>query len=345
MKTSVKVLALLSALVVVFSAVGVYATWQYTENEVFPATATLSIVPFPWSGSEILPDGEGFNHAWLINNLLNGKDANGNGIGLNTTNSELNQEIADRWKSGFLDPRRDTIGSMATWFGGTLDAMFGSEAANLEFLIKFIDENGDGQIDYYYIYTVGLRFSDSDPQYGLWGSPNIPYGNKIYPIYRTKIVKDQYDQWAAESSALGFANSALYDASSSLGFIASIPSFDEDTWKPVNADGTNMPGQSMDDPLWTYADLENSIEVGTKTTVVYYAFSPLATNTYTVTAAEGSDCRFVVYDGNQNEIARSGSGDTSVSFNGAYSNNNRRTYYIAVSGDTELTFTVTQANG
>jgi hypothetical protein len=234
---------------------------------------------------------------------------------------------------------------MATWFGGALDAMFGSEAANLEFLIKFIDENGDGQIDYYYIYTVGLRFSDSDPQYGLWGSPNIPYGNKIYPIYRTKIVKDQYDQWAAESSALGFANSALYDASSSLGFIASIPSFDEDTWKPVNADGTNMPGQSMDDPLWTYADLENSIEVGTKTTVVYYAFSPLATNTYTVTAAEGSDCRFVVYDGNQNEIARSGSGDTSVSFNGAYSNNNRRTYYIAVSGDTELTFTVTQANG
>ncbi len=329
MKTSLKILTLLCVTVLLFSAAGVYAIWSYDETEaVYPVTEELEIRFFPWEGSELLPDEQGYNHFWLIENLLNGKDANGNGIGLNHPNSELNQNIDDRWSSGWFDPQKDTVGSMSTWIGGNLDSIFGTEAANLEFLIEFIDTNKDGKIDYYYIYTVGLQFSQN-PAWGVWGSPYIPYGKKIYPIYRTKVEKNSYGEWGATESELGFAESDEYDASTSLGFVASIPSFDQKTWEPLLADGSNMPGQSTADPLWTYVGLENSITVLNTTTNVYYAIRPLAAQRLTINCAD-ADCNFTVYNANMQEISRGTSWNASTN----------TTYYIAVNGAKTITFTI-----
>ena len=330
MKTSFKIMSLLCVVIVAFSVAGVYAAWFYDEEDaVYPVTETIPLQFFPWEGSELLPEEEGFNHAWLIENLLNGKDANGNGIGLNHPNSELNDNIDDRWtSSGWLDPKKDTVGSMSTWIGGNLDSIFGTEAANLEFLIEFIDDNNDGKIDCYYIYTVGLQFSDN-PTWGIWGSPYIPYGKKLYPVYRTKVEKDGYGQWAAIDSKLGFAESAEYDASTVVGSWSSIPSFDQDTWEAVLEDSSNMPGQSMADPLWTYAGLENSITVLSETAYVYYAIQPLTSKQLTI-ACDDNNCKFTVYDANMQQVTQGTSWNASAN----------TTYYIAVSGAKTITFTV-----
>ena len=329
MKTSLKILSLVCVIVLVFSAAGVYATWFYDETDaVYPVSETFSLKFFPWEGSEVLPDEQGFNHFWLIENLLNGKDEKGNGIGLNHPNSELNQNIKDRWTSGWFDPQKDTVGSMSTWIGGNLDSIFGTEAAKLEFLIEFIDSNKDGQIDYYYIYTVGLQFSEN-PAWGVWGSPYIPYGKKIYPVYRTKVEKNNYNEWDATESALGFAESGEYDASTSLGGLASIPSFNQKTWEPILEDGSNMPGQSTSDPLWTYVGLGNSVTVLNETTYVYYAIQPLASARLTIDC-DDADCNFTVYNANMQRITQEGTWNASAN----------TTYYIAVNGAQTITFTI-----
>ena len=327
-----RVVSILCFMALLLSVTGVYGVWHYTQAEnVNQITEEFPVRGFPWEGSEILPGGTGNNHALLIQALVNSEN------GLNTAGSALNESINDRWtSSSFWDPSKNTVGSMAMWDGGELDALFGAQTENLEFLLYFVDENKDKVIDYYYVFTVGLRFADEPRnQWDLWGEPYIPYGQKIYPIYRTKVEKNAKGQWEATETDLGRAPSAKYDAGTVLGGWTDIPSFNPDPnqWETITESSTM--GKSKADPIWTYAGLENTVTTVSSETVVYYAISPQSSGTYTLTSAQPG-CRFTVINASSGVTAVSGpSGTTWNATSGTV-------YYIAVSGATSITFTVTK---
>ena len=201
---------------VLLSVSGVYAAWHYCEMPLPNAkdNVIFKMSVFKWAGSEVLPDDEqtGHAHAVLIDKIVNGE-----GIGLNTPDSYLNEQIKERdryWN-------RDTLGSMAIKQGGSLNNLFNLETENVTFLIQSVDSNT------YYIFTTSLDLGEN-------GKLTYPVGTTISPIYRT-TVKRTDGRWLATVTEEGSAPSAYYDESQLI-FInrSKIPSFDPDRWRASN---------------------------------------------------------------------------------------------------------------
>lgn len=194
------------------SITGVYAAWLYCEVplESVSANVNFKMSIFQWQGSEILPDDEqtGQAHAVLIDKLING-----DGVGLNSADSYLNQQISIR--ANFW--RKDTLGSMAVSQGDELTNLFDLETENVAFLIQFIDD------ETYYIFTTSEDLGEN-------GSPNYAIGTTISPIYRT-TVKLVNGTWVANLTEEGSALSAYYEESRIFNVNQTkIPSFDPDKW-------------------------------------------------------------------------------------------------------------------
>jgi hypothetical protein len=210
-------------MVLLLSLGGVCATWNYAQGAPNPINETLKINVFPWSGSEVLPEDDeiGENHRTLIDTIINGP-----GIGLNTSNSYLNQQIKKRRDGSLLVPKRDTLGSMAVTQGDELYELFGLTTSNLDFLIHFISDTE------YYLFTTGVDLGEKG-SYSIFGStpgsPTTPIGQYIFPIYRTLVQKID-GRWAAIETLEGSAKSAWYEESSRDSDRTQIPSFDPDTW-------------------------------------------------------------------------------------------------------------------
>lgn len=214
-RRNILTLAFCGLLLLTMTVPGVYALWQFAEDPAQSASETISLKlkEFDWEGSEILPDDEetGHAHAALIDNLINGE-----GIGLNTPDSYLNDQI-DR-RSGFPF-YRDTLGSMAIREGDELNNLFDLDTQNVTFLIQMVSDNT------YYIFTTSLELGEN-------GSPNYPIGSTISPIYRTTVVKGN-GVWTATITQEGAATSAYYEESQIINITRSkIPSFDPDSWRP-----------------------------------------------------------------------------------------------------------------
>lgn len=339
MKPLSKMMTFAVALAMLLSISSVTATWLYSDSKVNTLFEELPLSVFPWTGSEALPDEDGVDHGWLINNLINGEN-----IGLNTSGSYLNQQIKDRWETSFWDstPQRDTLGSMAVLNAERLEELFGAKAANLSYLIQMVDEDDNGDYDFYYIFTTDVDLGERGQSAWSWGTlkntvpgkPSIPIGQNIYPIYRTKVEKDSRGIWTATDSKLGYAKSAWYDENQSNASknATQIPAFNPNSWQE-HTDGNSL-GTRIDTPIWTYAGYENNILLASNTSKAYYAFSPLTAATYTVTS-DSASASFKVYDASQNVIATSASGGT-LTWTAAAS----ATYYIEVSGDTKISFTI-----
>ena len=206
-----RILPLCLSLVLLLSVSGVYASWKYAEMSLGSANGNFSLEMdvFHWQGSEILPDEEetGNAHVSLIDRIINGE-----GIGLNSSGSYLNEQIRTRDRWG-----RDTLGSMAITQGTALETLFDLNTENVAFLIHMKSDTT------YYIFTTSVDLGERE-------HPTHSIGSWITPIYRTEIVK-QNGTWIAVETLEGQAKSAYYEESQLIFITRSkIPSFDPDTW-------------------------------------------------------------------------------------------------------------------
>ena len=328
-----KIMVLLCAVLVLFSIGGAYAAFQYDQDEVYPVRQNVTLSVFPWTGSDILPEDSesGENHLALIDAIINDSM-----LGLNTEDSTLNQEIADRWtSSSWLDPKRKTIGSMSRWDGGDLDELFNTESDQLEFLLEFLDENGDGTVDAYYLYTTNVRLTFTGDNWTQQYTPNIPIGETIYPVYRTRIEQNSYGEWSGTETKLGSSKSVWYDAGTILGGVARIPSigYGSDWQEQTDAQAF---GRDFATALWTHRDRENSVTVATEETQAYYVLQATESGVYTATATS-SNCVITVYDENRSAITTTGTGSVV-----SWSVTSGTRYYVVIQGEVNMSFTVMQ---
>lgn len=329
-------------------AVGkVYATWQYASGPLDSVTDNFNIVAFPWEGSEILPDDVvGLNHKELIYNILNGKmtDSNGNevGIGLNTPSSELNEQLSHRDRIGKV-----TFGSMDAWDSAQMHALFGLEAAKLSFMM-YMPEN---EPNTKYLYTTGVDLGESG-----WfsGKPNIPIGERVYPIYRTKLVYDfigkneageDVYEWVAEQTVLGSAVSQYYDNDYFGSGVVKSPAFNPTSFAPLKSEDCQagetavMVGATAATGIYSYVG-ETHVEVAGKTEKTYFRLKPASSGTITITMTEKSEhLQVAVYsDANLTNAVETTKTNNVVTFT-AKANT---LYYIEMTGDNDLQFTITQ---
>ncbi len=224
-----KFLSLLMALLIIFSISGVYATWKYSNLGPNPVSYEISVRlgEFNWVGSGDLPtdDAIGENHISLIDQIINHPQH-----GLNRSDSYLNDQIKDRQDGGIgWSGGRDTLGSMAVTQSKELTEIFGLGSFSLDFLIKFESSTE------YYIFTTGEYLGERG-EINFWGnnskpgSPTVPIGENIYPIYRTKVIKTD-GVWAAVETKVGYAESAWYEESRRNANATQIPCFDPDTFQ------------------------------------------------------------------------------------------------------------------
>ena len=328
-----RIMALLCAVVLLCSIGGVWASFHYDQDVVYPVSQTIELSVFPWTGSDILPEDSesGENHLALIDAIINDPT-----LGLNTANSTLNQEITDRWtSSSWLDPKRKTIGSMSRWDGGDLDKLFNTESDQLEFLLEFLDEDNDGTVDAYYLYTTNIQLTFSSDNWMQQYTPNIPIGETIYPVYRTRVERNSYGEWSGVETKVGSSKSVWYDAGTVIGGVAKIPSIGYGSdWQEET--GSTQFGSSFDTALWTHRNLENTVTVATEETRAYYALQATESGVYTATATS-SNCVITVYDQNRSAITTTGTG-SSVS----WSVTSGTRYYVVIYGELTMSFTVAQ---
>ena len=206
---------LVMAIVLILSVAGVSATWKYSLDPVDSVSKQFRLNVFPWEGSEILPEEDEIhqNHRLLIDTIINGAE------GLNEPDSYLNDQIEYRKRKIFLvKASRDTLGSMAISQGNELTNLFVPDSSGLDFLIRFVSDSE------YEIYTTGVYLGEN-------GNPATPIGQRIHPIYKTRVLlKDGV--WVAEWTKIGSAESAYYEESQLDYAIhkSKIPSFDPDSW-------------------------------------------------------------------------------------------------------------------
>lgn len=203
MRAFKKLPLLLCLMIALLSVTGVYATWAYSVGSPDAASSAIKV-------DVGLPDyeEEGSSHVALLKQLV------GSDYGLNNTDSGstngnyLLRQIEYRQQGNWLlFPSRDTLGSMAITQGGTLNNIFGTEAANLEFLIYFRDRDGNFSTTEYFIFTWDKPLKDAN------GNQVTTIGKTVYPIYRTRVSKNSSGVWEQHESVTGYATTAYYEES------------------------------------------------------------------------------------------------------------------------------------
>ena len=272
---------------------GVYGVWFYeTVDAILPASPfsqqtniNLGFSQWKdWSGEDELPDNvQGENHAQLMDDVLNSPTS-----GLNAEDSQLLELINTR-----EDRNKDTFGSMDNGWLGIVGGNTGSDlkdslglsedCQDLTFVIQWIDENNDGETDFYYIYSTNINLGESR-------NANIAVGNYIYEIYRTEVrwlmsvdsdedgILDK-EAWTPVSTVLGAAKSAYYSEYSITGWFENlnqIPSFDVTTF----VEGER--GTDFSDAIWVYNGYSNYIYPVNTAELTYFQINGQANTEYTI---------------------------------------------------------------
>lgn len=335
MKMKLNLLLIVVFFVSCLTSVGVFATFQYSYNDVQEQEIDISIgcSEFVWSGAEKLPDSvEGEDHAWLIRNLVSGTNANGEEIGLDNPNSQLNQYIDDRLDGGW-GWKRDYFGSMAVTGGTNVENLFGTKGAGLSFIIEVVSEKE------YYIYTTSIYLGERGEPNWLGtsnktpGKPTIPINEWIYPVYKTKLTRPNANSnWEIIETIRGRARSDWYDENRSSANVTQIPSFDVKSWEV--AEMGQAPNSSS--AIWTFVG-DNPTAYATATMpIVYYRIKPTTAKTISVTSSN-ENCIITIYSANNNQIAISG---TTTPKTATFSATANTTYYIGITGDDIMNFEV-----
>jgi len=309
------ILSILLCIVLLWGSAGVYATWTYATAQAQDRdfALNLEVNDFQWQGSEDLPDDtEGEDHYSLIEAIIDGP------YGLNTKGSYINEQIQTRSNLAFLNV--STLGSMDFWERQDIANYFDTTTQNLSFVLYF----PEGVSDTYYLYTTNVSFGGSN-------EPNFPVGQKIYPIYRTKIVKNsESGKYEGVETKLGYANSAYYK-NVITGTFLRYPSIDPESWRE------GVLGTGMDNPILTYIGQSTVCYPATATDKVYYKLSA-SRGTATVTLNTEANCSVRVYSANKQLVSATAGAQGSRTISWATSNNS--TYYIEISGAESIPFTV-----
>ena len=290
-------------------------------------TTTLnSIINFRFAVAN-LEDNVGIaNHESLVEAMVDDPTN-----GLNNPDSYLNEQIEKRNKGTWLVPSRDTLGSMAITQGNTLESMFGDSYATNEkiaFIIKSMHTNNDKVADYYYLFTTSIIL-------GANKNPNYPKEELIYPIYRTKVVKDDEGKWTSEEVIEGYAPSSYYEESQPNLLIdtSKIPAFDVDNWKEGKL------GTSFDNAAWTHVNQNSSIccEASNYVEKRYYKVNVPSNGRYSFVIASDNetnnqDVTIEIYDSNKNLIS------TATSRIALPVKNSKTMYYIVIYGSRTMDF-------
>jgi hypothetical protein len=314
---------------------GVYATWQYAISGPSPQEITIGIelAEYKWDGSENLPDAvQGEDHAWLIFSIVCGE-----GIGLNDSDSVLNDRIDDRVSKSYAP---DYFGSMAVTGGDEIQEIFDTKTEGLQFIVHAASDTE------YYIYTTsvdlgergeGNTFGNKEP-----GKPNIPIGEWIYPVYRTKLVRaNKKSDFEIVETKRGRAKSAWYKETQIVSNTRSqIPSFDilDGNWQEIEM---GYP----ESPILTFVG-DNPTAYATKTLQhVYYKLTPKSAGTYTIWT-DNLDAKIRILSSPNSDapdssaiaistIVTQADGSQRVSLTWSAS---KTTYYIEVTGDDVMQF-------
>lgn len=339
----IKNITLIVFVALLVTITGVSATWLYAVRSPDSITTTVEVQLFPWEGSEILPDDVvGENHKVLIDNIINGTmiDSNGNsvGIGLNNPDSQLSQQIDDR-----ISKRKYTFGSMDYYDSEEMHAIFGLEAANLTFMVYSPQNNTNVK----YLYTTNCDLGEA----GLlwWGNAKYPTGERVYPIYRTRLeYQDTVDEngnptkaWVAVKTVLGSAKSAYYDNDTFGSAISKNPAFDPTTFAPVNSEDCESGetaieiGKTINNAI--YIPLNAVVdETAYSTDKTYFKYTASSSGTIKVIPLEkGENLTISVYSNSAlTNLVASGTGKQ-FSFSCSAT-----TYYIVATGDMDVNFTI-----
>ncbi len=339
----IKTITLIIAVTLLFTITGVSAAWVYAERSPDPLEISIEIQVFPWEGSEILPDDVvGENHKVLIDNILNGTmtDSNGNTveIGINNPDSEISNQIEDR-----ISKNKYTFGSMDYYDSQEMNAIFGLDAANLTFMMYSPQSNTNVK----YLYTTNCDLGEAG--YLWWGNAKYPTGERVYPIYKTRLeYQDSLDEngnaikeWVAVKTVLGSAKSAYYDNDAFGSAISKNPAFDPTTFAPVKEEDcesgeTAIPmGKSVQNAI--YIPLGTTVnEVAYSTDSTYFKYTATSSGTIKITPTAESELLTIrVYSNSSlTTLVASGKGQE-ITFSAS-----QRTYYIVTTGDTEVNFKI-----
>lgn len=325
MKTLSKIVGVFTAFLAFASVAGVSASFLYAEDKPQDVSQNTGfhMEIFNWEGAEVLPDDvQGEDHQTLIDLILNSE------AGLNTPNSYLNEQISDRKNSYWS---WDTYGSMDVYDATQMASIFKTETNGLTFLLEFPDDEPNVQ----YLYTTSVDLGESS---FLWGTGNnIPTNRQVYAVYRTILKRDEAGEWVAEKSELGYAQSDWYDNNALGSMVAKCPSFDPSTWK------SGKQGTSRNDSIYAYVGQTTTAYLDSSEEIAYYDLTNETAATRTITSYN-MNCKVTVTNasGTEEQIVRQilqdAEGKDYVSVSWSASRNT--TYYIEISGDTSLTFTL-----
>lgn len=340
-KSTKRISLVIAMFVLILSVVGVSASWIYAVKPIEPVVEKIEIDIFPWEGSDILPDDViGQNHSALIANMLNGTmtDSNGNqiNIGINNPNSELSTQIDNR-----LDRNKYTFGSMDVWDSEQMNSIFGLEAAELTFMIYSPRDNTSVK----YLYTTGCDLGETGTLW--WSNENYPIGERIYPIYRTRLELEEYadgsTEWIAVKTVLGSANSAFYDNDYFGSSISKNPAFDPLTFAPYYSEDCESGetaiavGSTVSNAIYTYSGQSVSVGKNSADETTYFKFPVSSAGTATITRGENSTHLLLeVYsDVGLNNLVATNQGNTL-----SFSAQRNTTYYIKATGDVTVEFVI-----
>ncbi|MBE6132959.1 MAG: hypothetical protein E7180_06200 [Erysipelotrichaceae bacterium] len=329
-------------LVGIITISGVSATFNYGIDDIpeFETQLNVGLGDFKWLGYDELPNEiEGQNHAALLNNLINGTTANGVVVGLNNPNSELNGYIDDRLDGGLFVPKRDYFGSMAVTGGAEMEAIFGTESAELSFIIQVVDDLN------YYVYTTSVYLGERGElnwlnQRTKDGNPSIAIGEYIYAIYRSKLNRaTTSSSWNIVETLVGKAKSAWYEENRSNATLTQIPSFDIKTWEEAPNAGKEF---NTTHAIWTFVGDSVNPKRETLSENTYYRIKSKTARTITVSSTAATSTiriynegRSLMYTSTRTTDAQNNT-IVQVSFQAAANT----MYYIEITGAVNIPFTV-----
>ena len=214
MRSCVVLLAVAS----LFTIQGARAAYQYaTGTSVDGIGSVHTAITNGWQLSPFPQTPDGALQGLLVDKLLNGTEQHP-GIGLNTPNSYINQQIKKRYNSLALG-NKDTIGNMDYYSADEFAPFLSDETADMTFLLYF----PNGPADEYYLFTTSVNL-------GSQNNMNYPVGTYIYPIYRTLVRKNAAGEYEAVECLTGRAKSMWYKQWYTGTSFYRYPSFDPASW-------------------------------------------------------------------------------------------------------------------
>ncbi len=275
-KYIIRTIAVILPLFLLLFVGGTLAAWNYAGIQADSAQGEIGFrmntFTF-WEGADILPNEEGESHVTLINNLINGTDSTGADVGLNNPQSAISQNLENRLNGGLwgLFNESDYYGSMdGTILDQNIDmeGVFNTDTLGLSFIVQVIDDLT------YYIFTTNVDLGKS-------GAPNIALGERIYPIYRSVIVRENTSSdFVVTSTDVGSAPSSYYKQLTNSAWLhdQTVPAFDVDNWRSCD----DLPiGTSPENAIWTFAGDTTSASADDAESNVYFKLDDAGERTVT----------------------------------------------------------------